>query len=144
MKKFFKNILQKIAVYLIKRCIVASIDQKYAATASLRPLQTQFAKELACLIEFAHSLPGYELTMGECWRPEEMQALYLADGRSKVRRSLHQDRLAVDINVFINGVWRTDREAFKPLANYWKSLDPEKNVSGYDWNWDYNHFQKSK
>jgi hypothetical protein len=50
-------------------------------------------------------------------------------------------RLAIDLNVFIAGKFRTDREAYEPLAKFWKTLHPD-NVAGYDWGWDANHFER--
>jgi hypothetical protein len=48
--------------------------------------------------------------------------------------------MAIDLNLFIDGEYRTDKESYKSLAEYWKTLNPA-NVAGYDWNFDANHFQ---
>jgi peptidoglycan L-alanyl-D-glutamate endopeptidase CwlK len=124
---------------------------------SLRKKQSIFALNLSKLISYAFSI-GYEITMGEVLRTNDQQLLYFEgytlikeDGvvklvktkpKSKTMNGYHPKKLAADINVFVNGAYKTDKETYKPLAEYWKSLN-EKNISGYDWGWDLNHFQMS-
>ena len=105
----------------------------------MRKKQSIFLKNFALLILWAFD-QGYELTAGELLRPLEMQQLYVKQGKSKTLKSQHLNKLAGDLNLFIDGVYKTDRESYKPLAEYWKSLDPN-NVAGYDWGWDANHFE---
>lgn len=115
---------------------------------TLRQKQSIFALNIAKLITYAYTLPGYELTVGEFARTDEQQALHLKSGASTVKRSKHQDKLAADLNLFVNGVYQTaqtkeSKAYFKPLADYWKSLHPE-NIAGFDWGWDSNHYQMGK
>lgn len=105
----------------------------------MRKRQSIFLLNVAKLIAWAFE-NGYELTGGELHRTEEQQKIYRQKGLSKIARSKHQDRLAIDLNLFINGVYQTTRAPYKPLAEYWKSLHPD-NVAGYDWGWDANHFE---
>jgi hypothetical protein len=123
----------------------------------LRKKQSIFALNLSKLISYAFSI-GYEITMGEVLRTNDQQLLYFEgytlikeDGvvklvktkpKSKTMNGYHPKKLAADLNVFVNGAYKTDKETYKPLAEYWKSLN-EKNISGYDWGWDLNHFQIS-
>lgn len=109
---------------------------------TLREKQSIFVYNVAKLIFYAYDVLKIELTAGEFWRTEEQQEIYLKRGASKAKRSKHQDRLAVDFNVFVNGEYKTDNESYKQLAEYWKSLHPN-NVAGYDWGWDANHFEMS-
>ena len=122
---------------------------------TLRQRQSIFAKNISLLIVWAYE-NGYEITLGEARRTFSQQLLYFYGYSvkringilklSKTRRatktmnSFHLKKLALDMNVFIDGKYRTDKEAFKPLAEKWRSMHP-KNVSGYDWGWDLNHFQ---
>ncbi len=106
---------------------------------TLRQKQSLFALNIAKLITWAFA-NGYEVTLGEASRPEELQQIYFNSGRSKTMDSRHLKRLAIDLNLFIKGVFKTDRESYKPLADYWKSLHPD-NVAGYDWKFDANHFE---
>lgn len=124
---------------------------------SLRKKQSVFALNVSRLIQYAYEI-GYEITFGEAYRTESQQYLYFegynlmkigselklakTKPKSKTMNSKHRKKLAIDINLFKDGEYLTDKASFKPLAEYWKSLNP-KNNCGYYWNWDYNHFQMS-
>lgn len=41
-----------------------------------------------------------------------------------IRRTAHGNKLALDQNLFINGVYQTTTEAWRPLGEYWESLHP--------------------
>lgn len=107
---------------------------------TLSQKQRVFSLNLAKLIVWTYQQEGHELTMGEVLRTPEQQALYVAQKKSKTSNSKHLEKLAADLNLFIGGVYRTDKEAYKQMAQYWKSLHPD-NVAGYDWGWDANHFE---
>lgn len=89
---------------------------------NLRQKQSLFAYLMAKLILHAFSI-GYEVTMGEAWR-SEAEALRLAGTGAGQKRSLHIDRLAVDLNLFKKGIWLTRSEDHKLLGAYWKTLHP--------------------
>ena len=126
---------------------------------SLRKNQSIFALNISKLIIYAYE-SGYEITLGEAYRTKSQQYLYFegyniiklgsdlklakTDPKSKTMFSKHLKKLALDINVFKDGrlLDKNDKELFKPLAEYWKSLNPN-NTCGYYWGWDYNHFQMS-
>ena len=77
---------------------------------TLRDKQSKFVRMVADLIAWA-SANGYELTFGDAW------------ARSGHRfGSLHYLRLAIDLNLFVNGVFRRDTEAHRPLGEYWESI----------------------
>lgn len=106
---------------------------------TLREKQSLFLFNAAKLIQWAFD-NGFELTAGELLRTPEQQEIYLKTGRSKTSNSRHLQKLAIDLNLFIDGKYKTDKESYAPLAEYWKSLHPD-NVAGYDWGWDANHFE---
>jgi hypothetical protein len=84
--------------------------------------QRRFLPLVAKLIEYAYA-QGYELTCGEMYRSPEQAALNAQHGTG-IANSLHILRLAVDLNVFKDGVYMTDEASYKPLGDYWKTLDP--------------------
>lgn len=90
--------------------------------ATLSEMQRKFVPLVAKLVEWAYA-NGYELTFGEAWRTPEQAKLNAASGAGIVH-SLHIDRLAIDINLWKDGVWQQDSAAHKPLADYWVTLDP--------------------
>jgi hypothetical protein len=85
--------------------------------------QRRFTELVGRLIQWAYS-NGYELTFGEAYRTPEQAALNAQKGVG-ISKSLHTQRLAVDLMLFIDDVWQTAPEPYKPLGDYWKSLDPD-------------------
>lgn len=82
--------------------------------------QRSFPPLVAQLIEWAYS-KGYELTFGECFRSPE-QAQWDAQHSLGIANSLHTQRLAIDLNLFIDGVYQTATEAYRPMGEFWESL----------------------
>lgn len=122
--------------------VAARLPPFFRFTMKLSEKQQEFMLDFARLILWAHE-QGYHVTAGELWRSDEQQAIYFKTGKSRVEHSRHQDRLAGDLNLFINGNYVTDGEAYKPLADYWKSLNPA-NRAGYDFSFhDNNHFERA-
>jgi len=74
---------------------------------------------VADLIQWAFA-NGYELTFGEAYRTPEQAALNAKAGTG-ISNSLHTKRLAIDLNLFIDGVFQTATEAYRPLGEHWKS-----------------------
>lgn len=92
--------------------------------------QEIFASHVALLINKAIEL-GFGVRLGEVMRPIEMQQLYVKTGRSKTMNSMHIKKLAIDLNLIVNGRLAT-REEIEPLGKWWESLDP-KNRWGGSW-----------
>lgn len=103
--------------------------------------QRKFTLLVAKLIQWAYQ-NGYELTFGEAYRTPEQAALNAKTGAG-IANSLHTSRLAVDLNLFVNGNYIMGTEAYKPLGDYWKSLDPEASWGGDFSRPDGNHFSLS-
>ncbi|HDT7442019.1 TPA: M15 family metallopeptidase, partial [Escherichia coli] len=87
---------------------------------NLSEKQQLFAVMIADLIHWAQE-HGYRLTFGEAYRTPEQAALNAKTGKG-IRNSLHTLRLAVDFNLFINGEYQTDTDAYRPLGEYWESI----------------------
>lgn len=110
------------------------------ATLTLRQKQVIFLQNFAKLILWADQ-NGYEVTAGELFRTEEQHAFNLKKGLTKTAHSLHQDRLAGDLNLFKDGQFLTDTALYKPLGTYWCSLHPDNRWGG-DWNKNGNHLDE--
>ncbi|ENA5148669.1 M15 family metallopeptidase [Escherichia coli] len=82
--------------------------------------QQLFAVMIADLIHWAQE-HGYRLTFSEAYRTPEQAALNAKSGKG-IRNSLHTLRLAVDFNLFINGEYQADTDAYRPLGEYWESI----------------------
>ena len=85
---------------------------------NLRQKQSLFARLLPALIDHALAL-GFEVTLGEAWRSEWAATQYARKGLG-IKASLHRDRLAIDLNLFLNGVYLSRSEAHQSLGEYWE------------------------
>jgi len=97
--------------------------------------QWAFIRDVALLVQWAER-QGYKLTGGQLYRSDEEQERLIVEGLSRVQRSDHQDRLAIDLNLFekrgSRWVYLTSTESHRPLGEYWKSLH-RSNYWGGDW-----------
>jgi len=100
--------------------------------------QRLFTRLVGKLIEYAYA-SGYELTFGDAYRSSEQAKLNAQAGRGIVN-SLHCERLAIDLNLFIGGVYQTDSAAYKALGEYWETLGPDCKWGGRFSRPDGNHF----
>lgn len=83
--------------------------------------QREFTLDISKLIAWAYR-HGYELTFGDAKRPANCPY-----GR---KTSLHKSRLAIDLNLFKDGVYLTQTSHHTPLGEYWESLRPENSWGG--------------
>lgn len=111
---------------------------------SLRDKQAAFAVLVAKLILEADRR-GYQVTFGEAWRPPEMAEIYAKQGKG-IKNSLHTQRLAIDLNLFRDGVYFGASESYKPLGEWWEqqsTADIECCWGGRFTTPDGNHFSAS-
>ncbi len=87
---------------------------------TLREKQSKFALMVANLIKQA-SILGYEVTLGEAYRTPEQAKLNEQKGTG-IARSLHCDRLAIDLNLFKDGIWLTSTADHQKLGEWWESI----------------------
>lgn len=104
---------------------------------TLHQRQVLHARCMARLILWTEA-NGYEVTEGETWRTAAQAALNAKSGAG-IANSLHMQRLAVDFNLFRGGVL-LGAAAFKPLADYWITLDPLCRAGYYFHSVDADHF----
>ena len=82
--------------------------------------ERQFTRMVGELIAWAYA-HGYELSFGEAWRTPEQSAYNVAHGLG-IGNSLHRDRLAVDFNLFRDGVFLSSTSDHLPLGVFWEGL----------------------
>lgn len=104
---------------------------------TLSEKQRIFSLNVAKLIIWAYE-HGYEITFGEALRTQEQQKIYYDSGKSKTMNSGHLNKLAVDLNLFKDGVYVSDSESHKPLHNYWNTLHT---LNKKMLTWDANHYE---
>ena len=112
--------------------------------------QQQFTRLIIKLISYGLDL-GYEFTFGEALRSDEQAEINSLgqEGREKlatlispvfadlaakirnngkadgIRLSIHQDKLALDLNLFKAGLYLDKTSDHLILGEYWESLDPD-------------------
>ncbi|EPN2803323.1 M15 family metallopeptidase [Serratia marcescens] len=82
--------------------------------------QQLFSTLIAQLILWADDR-GYRVTLGEAYRSPEQARLNVQQGKG-IANSLHTQRLAIDLNLFINGEYQTDSAAYAPLGEEWERM----------------------
>lgn len=107
--------------------------------------QRIFAENIGKLIQWCY-VNDFEVTFGEATRPPEVAKIYAQQGRG-ITNSLHRIRLAVDLNLFVDiteggdeDIYMPNSEAYRPLGDYWKSLDALNRWGGDFSKPDGNHF----
>lgn len=103
--------------------------------------EKQFAFALCSAKLITHIFEsGYQCSLGEAFRTKEQAAIYAAKGIGIID-SQHCKRLAIDLNLFKNGVYLTDTESYRPIGIFWKGLDPRNHWGGDFPKPDGNHFE---
>jgi hypothetical protein len=87
---------------------------------TLLDLQQTFALLSARLIIWANE-QGYGITYSEAYRSPQEAALNAKSGAG-IAASLHCERLAIDLNLFKDGVLLESVADNKPLGDHWKTL----------------------
>lgn len=106
---------------------------------TLSEKQQKFTMLVAKLIMWAYQ-NDYRLTFGEAYRTPEQAALNAKSGKG-IAKSLHTQRLAIDLNLFIGQTYAMSTEQYKPLGDYWKTLDVDARWGGdFTTRPDGNHF----
>ena len=101
----------------------------------LRDKRIKFTALLCELIEWGNEEDGWEIALGRDYDE--------GDPDERLRHmpgSLHYLGLANDLCLYINGVYQTTTEAYKPLGECWKSLGPDCRWGGEFKKPDGNHF----
>lgn len=115
---------------------------------SLREKQTAFVWLIVDFLAWCRAF-GYVVTLGEVYRTEEQQKLYVQQGKSKTMNSKHRDRLAVDINLFTKDGQLAGPEDYRPLGEKWEQMGGKWGgrfgVAPVDYamkiGWDSGHFE---
>lgn len=108
-------------------------DTTFAET--LGQKQRRFAAMVARLIDRAIAM-GFGVTLGDAYRdPRVFGAIGTRQGYGE-SRSAHKQRLAIDINLFIDDVYLTETDAYGALGQWWEE---QGGTWGGRWN-DGNHF----
>jgi hypothetical protein len=82
--------------------------------------QSKLLLSVCKLIAYSTSL-GYQVTGGELERTAEQAALYVKQGKG-ILNSPHCQRLAIDLNFYVDGMLKADRKSLELVGKFWESL----------------------
>ena len=92
------------------------------------------------LIRYINEQPDTQCTISYVVRSEREQK-WLHEMKLGSKISKHTEGLAIDINLYINGVYQTTTEAHKKYGEYRKGLNNEDRWGGDFKNKDGNHYE---
>lgn len=101
--------------------------------------QQIFAENVGKLLAWIYKREGWGVTFAEAYRTPE-QARRNAERGVGIVKSLHCQRLAIDLNLFINGKYMTKTSDHAPIGAYWKLLHPLNRWGGDFRRRDGNHY----
>lgn len=90
-------------------------------TLTLGQKQRKLTLMIAELIQWAYK-NGYELTLGDAYRDPRVHGEVGVKKSYSAASSVHKQRLAIDLNLFKDGVYLATTEAHKPLGEFWESI----------------------
>lgn len=96
---------------------------------TLRQRQSSFAQSAALLIQKAAEL-GFEVTLGDAYRDPRVHGEIGVKMGYGHMRSAHKQRLAIDLNLYKDGVYLESTEAHRPLGEWWESLASDHRWGG--------------
>lgn len=83
--------------------------------------QRRFTKMIAELIITAYAL-GYEVTLGDAFRDPRSHGPLGTKKAYGRKNSLHKQRLAIDLNLFKDGLYLTTTDDHRPLGEIWEGM----------------------
>ena len=83
--------------------------------------QQKIVSMLADLIKFAESR-GYRFTLGDAYRDPRVHGEVGVKSSYSSANSVHKQRLAIDLNLFKDGVYLSKTEDYAELGKYWESI----------------------
>lgn len=81
--------------------------------------QELFMRLLPHLILKCHEL-GYEVRGGDLFRDPRVHGAFGAKGGYGRKRSCHKLKLAIDLNIFKDGVYITSTEGHREIGEWWE------------------------
>lgn len=104
--------------------------------------QEAFSKNVSLLFHFLH-VNGFDIRIGEAQRTKAQQEIYVQEGKSMTKNSMHLKKCAIDLHIFKNGKWIQDKKKLQEIGDFWESLDTLNRWGG---NWkrfrDVPHFER--
>lgn len=101
--------------------------------------QRLFMRLMGQFLVWIYEQPTLEVTAGEFLRTQAQANANAASGAG-ISNSLHLQKLAADLNLFVNGIYQTDSAPYLSLGEKWESMHPLCRWGGRFSKPDGNHF----
>jgi hypothetical protein len=88
---------------------------------TLRQRQSKFARMVPRLLDKAHEL-GFDVTLGDLYRDPRLHGDVGVKRGYGAASSYHKLRLAIDINLFRDGLYLASTEDHRELGEWWESI----------------------
>jgi len=85
--------------------------------------QELFLQLLCGLITHVYTVPGRTCTGGELWRSDATAEAMAAQGKG-ILKTNHRIRLAIDLNLFIDGDFQESTESHREIGEWWEQQHP--------------------
>ena len=87
---------------------------------SLGQKQRRFARMVSRLLDRAHEM-GYEVTLGDAYRDPRVFGKFGKRRGYGAAKSVHKQRLAIDLNLFRDGKYLDKSEDHRALGEWWEA-----------------------
>ena len=91
--------------------------------------QKLFSRQIPRLLDKAFAM-GFEVTLGDAYRDPRSHGAMGETIAYGAANSNHKMRLAIDLNLFVNGVFITTTEGHRPLGDWWEAQHPHNRWGG--------------
>lgn len=88
---------------------------------SLSEKQHLFMRLLGEFLVWIYTQPGLAVAGGQLQRTQAEASANAASGKG-IEHSLHIKCLAIDLMLFVDGVYKTDTASYRALGDKWKSM----------------------
>lgn len=86
--------------------------------------QRKFTRLVPRLLDYIHE-QGYECTFGDAYRDPRLHGEMGVKIGYGHPRSGHKLKIAIDLNLSLNGVYLEGTDAHQKFGEFWESLDPD-------------------
>lgn len=119
-----QNIARSIGALAVAAAGLAMLPSP-TESPQLRNYQSRCSQAIAYFIAQIPKIDGgrHHVALGEAHRPDWVAATYAKKGMG-IAESLHTKKLAVDLLLFVDGVYQSQPEAYEPLAELWLQTAP--------------------
>lgn len=105
-----------------------------------REHRERFTQHMADLIHHINATPGYSCTGGDLFRDKRVHGEWGKKESYSAAKSMHKRGMAIDLNLYLDGVYLTETSDHHQFGMYWEALDLKNRWGGrYG---DGNHYER--